>query len=198
MAVLWFLTRAAVKLSLLQDNNLSYSIPHRVKCRTEAVNSPFLETCKMLKFLFLSKLKFIKISIRISDTTPNSVSTSTWLCVTPNMKNSSHKIWQTSLLMLKPLQIQNPKRKTSPPPVKVGDTSLPNCTHANEDLWSYPRTALLRWRNNGGTWTLGNSFYILFPAKGIISYGHIIYIRLYVRLKGTCSLASRTLSNTGE
>jgi len=30
-------------------------------------------------------------NIRIGDTTPNSVSTS-WLCVTSNMKNSSHKM----------------------------------------------------------------------------------------------------------
>ena len=37
MVVLWSLTCAAVILSLLQENNLSISIPHRVKCRTEAV-----------------------------------------------------------------------------------------------------------------------------------------------------------------
>ena len=36
-----------------------------------------------------------------------------------------------------------------------------------------------------------NCFYILFPAKGIMSYRQINSIRLYVRLKGTCSLASR-------
>jgi len=29
----------------------------------------------------------------------------------PNMKSSSHKTWQTSFLFLKPLQIQNLKRK---------------------------------------------------------------------------------------
>ena len=38
MAVLWSLTCAAVILSLLQENNLSDSIPHREKRRTEAVN----------------------------------------------------------------------------------------------------------------------------------------------------------------
>jgi len=43
-----------------------------------------------------------------------------------------------------------------------------------------------------------NSFDILFSAKGILSYGEIISSRLYVRLKGTCSLASRALLNTGE
>ena len=37
MAVLWSLTWAAVILSLLQEHNLSNSIPHRVKPRTEAV-----------------------------------------------------------------------------------------------------------------------------------------------------------------
>jgi len=56
-------TRAAFKLSLFPDNDLSYSIPHRVKCCTEAVNNlPWsIETWKMLKFI-LSKLKSIKIS----------------------------------------------------------------------------------------------------------------------------------------
>jgi len=38
MAVLWCLTCAAVILSLLQENNLSSSILHRVKCRTAVVN----------------------------------------------------------------------------------------------------------------------------------------------------------------
>jgi len=36
MAMLWSLTRAAVKLSLVQDNDFSYNILHRVKCWTEA------------------------------------------------------------------------------------------------------------------------------------------------------------------
>jgi len=40
-----------------------------------------------------------------------------------------------------------------------------------------------------------NSFHILFPAKSIISYRQIITSRLYVHLKGTCSLASRVLLN---
>ena len=46
MAVLWSLTCAAVILSLLQENNLSNSVTHRVKCRTEAVKrlSRSLET----------------------------------------------------------------------------------------------------------------------------------------------------------
>jgi len=38
-----------------------------------------------------------------------------------------------------------------------------------------------------------NSFYILFPAKGIMSYRQIISSRFYVCLKGTCSLACRSL-----
>jgi len=37
MAVLWSLTCAAGILSLLQENDLADGIPHRVKCRTEAV-----------------------------------------------------------------------------------------------------------------------------------------------------------------
>jgi len=60
MAVLWSLTCAAVILSLLQENNLSNSIPHRGKCRTEAVKrlSRSLKTWKLLKIIF-SKLKLI-------------------------------------------------------------------------------------------------------------------------------------------
>jgi len=74
-----------------------------------------------------------------SNTTPNSVSTSTWLFVTSNMISTSHKTWQTSLLFLELLQLQNLKRKSggtshimSPPPEKVGYTSPvtpPNCAH---------------------------------------------------------------------
>jgi len=54
------LTCAAVILSLFQENNLSKSIPNRVKSRTEAVKhlSRSLETLKMLKII-LSKFKFI-------------------------------------------------------------------------------------------------------------------------------------------
>ena len=47
-----------------------------------------------------------------SNTTPNTVSTSTWLCVTSNMISTSHKTWQTSLLFLELLQIQNLKQKS--------------------------------------------------------------------------------------
>jgi len=43
-----------------------------------------------------------------------------------------------------------------------------------------------------------NSFYILFPAKGIMSYSQIISCRLYVHLKRTCSLVGRAISNTCE
>ena len=38
-----------------------------------------------------------------------------------------------------------------------------------------------------------NSFYILFPAKGIVNYRQFISRRLYDRLKRTCSLAGRAL-----
>jgi len=41
-----------------------------------------------------------------------------------------------------------------------------------------------------------NSFYILFLAKGIVSYRQIIFSRLYVHLKGTCSVASRAFLDT--
>jgi len=43
-----------------------------------------------------------------------------------------------------------------------------------------------------------SSFYTLFPAKGVTGYKEIISSRLDVRLKRTCSLASRALLNTDE
>jgi len=43
----------------------------------------------MLNIIFDTK---IYENIRISDTTPNCVSTSTWLCVTSNMKNSTQNV----------------------------------------------------------------------------------------------------------
>jgi len=57
------------------------------------------------------------------------------------MKSTSRKTWQTSLLFLEPLQIQNLKRKSggawhivSPPPHRAGETRPPcpppNCAHA--------------------------------------------------------------------
>ena len=55
-----WITCAAEKFSLVQDNDFSNSTPHRVECRT-GVNhlSRSLETWKLLKII-LSKLKFIK------------------------------------------------------------------------------------------------------------------------------------------
>jgi len=43
-----------------------------------------------------------------------------------------------------------------------------------------------------------NSFYISLSAKGIMSSRQINSSHLYLRLKGTCSLAGRALLNTGE
>jgi len=99
MVVPWSLTRAAVKLMELQDYDLSYTIPHMAKCRTEAVNnlSRRLEPCKM-RNINLSKPKFLKMSESV-------------IFATLTIKSSSHKLWQTLLLYLKPLQIQDLKIK---------------------------------------------------------------------------------------
>jgi len=43
-----------------------------------------------------------------------------------------------------------------------------------------------------------DSFSILFPAKGIVSYRQIISSSLYIHLIGTCSLAGRELLNNSE
>ena len=131
MAVLRSLTCAAVILSLLQENSLSNSMPHRVKCRTKAANhvSRSLETWKMIKIIYQSQTLWTN---RISDIIPNSVSTWIWaMCNLPsNMKSSSHKTLKTSLLFWKPLQVQNLKRKS------VGTWHIiyplcppPNCAH---------------------------------------------------------------------
>jgi len=60
MALVWSFTCAAVIVSLLQENNLSISIPHGVKCQTEAVKhlSRSPKTWKMLKIILL-KLKCV-------------------------------------------------------------------------------------------------------------------------------------------
>jgi len=90
MAVVWFLTRAAVKISLFQDNYLSYSIPHR-----ENVGEKQYQSFAVSRNLQKAKNRFIEANIykniSISDTTPNSVSTSTGLRVS-NMISSSHNV----------------------------------------------------------------------------------------------------------
>jgi len=53
---------------------------HRVKCWTDAVNN--LSQSLENHFIEANIYK----NIRISDTTPNYVSTSAWLCATSNMK----------------------------------------------------------------------------------------------------------------
>ena len=68
----------------------------------------------------------------------------------------------------------------------------------NEELKSNPRAALRHKRNNGGTWTLLETDFTSYPAKGIVSCRKVISSCLYVHLNGTCSLAGRALLNTGE
>ena len=81
-----------------------------------------------------AKYHFVKAKIdkltESSDTTPNSVSTSTWLCVISNMKSTSHKTWQMSLLFLELLQIQNLKRKIGGHGILYPPCPPPNCAHA--------------------------------------------------------------------
>jgi len=66
-----------------------------------------------------------------SDTTPNSVSTSTWLCVTSYMKITSHKTWQTSLIFGTSPNIKLEEKKGGdvahylPPNRKSGGTRPP-------------------------------------------------------------------------
>jgi len=97
------LTRTAVELSLFQDNDFSYSIPHSVKCRTKVVNnlSRSLETCKMLKII-LSRLKRIKILESVIPHQTVFQHQLSYVRVPSQMKSSSHK---------KPLQIQKLKIK---------------------------------------------------------------------------------------
>ena len=108
---------------------------------SERSNKPTFAVSRNLKH---TKYHFIEaITDKLtesSNTTPNSVSTSTWVCVTSKMISTPHKTWQTSLLFLELLQIQNLKRKSggtshimSPPLEKAGRTRPPcpppNCAH---------------------------------------------------------------------
>ena len=161
MARLCSLTCAAVKLSLLQGNNLSNSIQHGMKCRTEAVKhlSRSLETWHILKII-LSKLKFI--TNRISYTTPNfCFIINMAMCGLPsNTKSSSHKMWQTSLSLFKPYQIQNLKRKKwgdiayfIPPTWKSGRHVLRVPLQISPMLYAYGA-----WRGKG--WVLSASQWV--------------------------------------
>ena len=119
------------------------SISHRGKCRTEAVRlSRFLETLKMLKII-LSKLKFTNQQNQWYHTKQCFNNNLTMYGLPFNMKSSSHKTWQTPLLFLKSLQIQNLKRKMwgdtayyVAPVRKSGGTRPPcpppNCAHVWE------------------------------------------------------------------
>jgi len=101
-----------------------------------------------------------------------------------------------------------------------------NCSEGQ--MMQQAEDRIWRWRNNGGTWTLLETAFkyyfsrivswvrpvetkILPPYKfllprqnlkpgygSVMSYRQIISSRLYVRLKGTCSLASWALLNNGE
>jgi len=88
MDVLWSLTCASVELSLFQDNDPFYSITRRVNCQIEAILTIFRGLYRNLQNV---KNHFIEAKIyenvRIGNTTPKSVSTSTWQCVTSSMKN---------------------------------------------------------------------------------------------------------------
>jgi len=75
MAALWSFIRAAIELLIIVSSNLPYSIPHKEKCRTEVAVSRNLQNTKN----HFIEAKICK-NIRISDTTLNSVSTSTWVC----------------------------------------------------------------------------------------------------------------------
>jgi len=77
---------------------LQYNTRHRAKCRTEAA-SAVSRNLQNAKNHFI-EAKIYK-NIRVSDTTPNYLSTSTRLCVTSNMKSSSHKTCQTSITGLR-------------------------------------------------------------------------------------------------
>ena len=66
---------------------------------TDRSSKPSFAVSRNLKY---AKNHFIEAKIdkltESSDTTPNSVSASTWLCVTSNMKSTSHQTRQTLLL----------------------------------------------------------------------------------------------------
>ena len=71
------------------------------------------------------------------------IRSSTWLCVTSNMKNSSRKTWQTSHLFFKPLQIQTYDKKVGgrwhimSPRLKKWRGHVPRVPHQIAPISSY-------------------------------------------------------------
>ena len=122
-----------------------------------------------------------------SNTTPNSVSTSTWLRVTSNI-STSHKTWQTSLLFLELLQIQNLKRKSGgtsyicPPTWKSGGHTSLRCKATMQTHWestdcigNNPETDLSFWKFRKScvsyTFSMVDSyFFYCFPFQVVIRY----------------------------
>ena len=113
MAVLCSHMCSCITLTVLRNDFLAFflanSMPHKVKCRTEAVRhlSPSLETWKMLKNRFIAKTYKLTESVIQLCFNMNLA----MFGLPSNMKNSSHKTWQTSLSFLKTLQMQNLNRK---------------------------------------------------------------------------------------
>jgi len=72
--------------------------------------------------------------------------------------------------------------------------------NAARDKWGLtnPRVALWRWRKTGGNWTYYKHLSDLISSESFRELWANHSSRLYVRLKGTCPLAGRALSNTGE
>ena len=131
MAVLWSLTCAAVILSLLQENDLSNSIPHRVKCGTAAVNDlhGLQKLEKWWKVFFIdAKLDKVTESVWPHQTLFQRQLGYVWPTVS-HLKALHIKTWQALLLFLK-LRIQNLKRK------KWRDTAyyVPSVPHQIEPM----------------------------------------------------------------
>ena len=124
---------------------LTDSTPHWVECRTEAadhLSSSFVvsRNLKSGKYHFIeAKIYKLTVTEESSDTIPNSVSRSTWLCVIFNIQSTSHKTWH-AWLTFQTFQNLIPETKKwgymayyIPSPEKMGGTRPlclpPNCTH---------------------------------------------------------------------
>ena len=133
MAVLRSLTCAAVILSLLQENNLSNSIPRRVKCRTKAVNhlsrSKIFNEAKIYKLtesviphqaLFQHELGYVRPTISHEKLFTQNVTNITFIFETsPNAKPKEKKVGEHGILC--PPAWKSGKTRSPCPP--------PNCAH---------------------------------------------------------------------
>jgi len=121
-----------------------YGLPCHGTVTDRSSKPPLAVSRSVCRNLKNAKYHFIEAKIdkltESSDTTPNCVSTLTWLCVTSNMKSTSRKTWKTPLYFWNFSKYKTWREKVGghgilyPTTWKSGGTrppcAPPNCAHA--------------------------------------------------------------------